>query len=130
MYVDLREREYIGQSNIYNTYIVTCSRNAYKPRFFHILKKRHIVLMFMVAINHMITIPISQENWLKDNPEVSLSKITQQSICEIMEFSKISAATLREEIRKKDAWKEIAEKAQEFLKNKGLLEQFLEARGY
>ena len=67
----------------------------------------------MAAVNHMITIPAEQEQFLVDNPEISLSKIVQRGLAEMQENMKISAATLQEALRKVEAWKTIADKQRE-----------------
>jgi len=79
----------------------------------------------MAAINHMITIPKEQEDFLNDNPDISLSKITQNSIAEHIEMRKISAETLRETQRKLEAWKVIADKLRSFIEKKGLFDEYL-----
>jgi|WetSurMetagenome_2_1015567.scaffolds.fasta_scaffold430687_1 hypothetical protein len=79
----------------------------------------------MAAINHMITIPKEQEEFLNDNPDISLSKITQNSISECMEMRKISAATLKEAQRKVETWMVIADKLRVFIEKKGLFDEYL-----
>ena len=79
----------------------------------------------MGANLHSITIPIDQEIFLKDNPELSLSKITQSAIAEIQDNFKISAERFRELQRRLENWIQIAEKQRNFIDKKGLLDLFL-----
>jgi len=78
----------------------------------------------MAAVNHMITIPAEQEQFLVDNPEISLSKIVQRGLAEMQENMKISAATLKEANRKRQVWQDLAQKRGEFIEKKGLSDDY------
>jgi hypothetical protein len=82
----------------------------------------------MASNLHSVSIPKEQEEWLNDNPDISLSKITQAGIAEMMERYKISAETLKEANRKIESWKKIAEEARIFIEKKGLVDEWLKER--
>jgi len=84
----------------------------------------------MAAVIHSISLTKEQEIFIDENPDISLSKITQNAIQTLMESSKITLARLKEEIRKRESFQKVSEEARIFIEKQGLLDKWLESRGF
>lgn len=61
---------------------------------------------------------------------LSASALLQTKIEDLIESQKISAIRLKEEIRKMESWKQIAETARDFIRKEGLFDKFMKEQGY
>jgi hypothetical protein len=83
----------------------------------------------MSANMHTITIPNNQEDFLEENPDLSLSKIAQAALDEIMVNRRISNEIVRELNRKLENWQTLCNKQRAFMTRKGVLDEYLEEDG-
>ena len=81
-------------------------------------------------IKHCITLTKSEEEWLNEHPECSLSKICQDAIEQIRVANQILPTTIKEEIRKRENFQKLVSEMCEFMKRTGTIDLWLKEHGY
>jgi len=78
----------------------------------------------MAAKIYTISVPMEQDIFLQENPDIKLSKICQDSINKVMELRKSATPTLEKLKHTNDLMKVLLIRANEFIASKNLWAEF------